>query len=264
MLLRRIIRFVKYSFWYRLYSIFRRFIPDRYFAFRYTGGWIYLNVRESFNMLQRALGIYERNKKQTLQHYLRPGMTFIDIGVNKGFFTLIAAKTVGQAGKVLAFEPSPDNCDWIRKSIALNNYQNAYVYEMALGHEDMRVSLHLGAKSGHHSLVTHSKNIETDTIEVQMRSLDSILDELQINSIDIIKIDVEGAEQLVLEGAKRTLSSNPNLILLMDLHSHLGVDMTKVYDTLQQVGFSIYEMKPPWDNPIDCSVGLTEWLAKRE
>lgn len=71
-------------------------------------------------MLSRALGLYEPEKTHELCSLLRPGMTFIDVGANKGDFTLLAAKCVGETGRVIAFEPAPENCKWIRESIAAN------------------------------------------------------------------------------------------------------------------------------------------------
>jgi hypothetical protein len=66
-------------------------IPDRYFPYRLAGGRIYLNVKESPMMLARAFGMYEVEKMEAVRVLLRPGATFVDVGANKGDFTLLAA-----------------------------------------------------------------------------------------------------------------------------------------------------------------------------
>src|SRR5262245_25241322 len=94
------------------------------------GGTIYLDIGESKMMRARALGRYESKKMSLVRNWLEPGATFIDVGSNKGDFTLLAAKVVGSDGRVLSFEPEPNNCYWIRKSIEANRYENIRLYDV--------------------------------------------------------------------------------------------------------------------------------------
>ena len=77
---------------YRVYRLLSRLAPDRYEVFRVDGGLIYLNLHESAAMVQRAMRTYEPAKHALISRHLRPGMTFIDVGANKGDFTLLAAR----------------------------------------------------------------------------------------------------------------------------------------------------------------------------
>lgn len=221
------------------------FFPDEYFNFPFIGGKIYLNVKESSMMLARALGIYEPDKTQTICSQLKPGQIFIDVGCNKGDFSLLAAKIIGKTGSVLAFEPEPDNCQWIEKSIKLNNYGNIKLFPLALGDKNEDAQLYLGEKSGWHSLVSNPGNAQKSTIEVKKRTLDSILDEVGNTCVDMIKIDVEGAEMEVLKGASEMFKNNPDLIVLLDLHPHMGVNPVEVCDFLTEKGFNVLSMKAP-------------------
>ncbi|MDA1051696.1 MAG: hypothetical protein O3C40_14600 [Planctomycetota bacterium] len=83
----------------------------------YLGGKIFLDIDESPMMRARVEGTYEPLKTRALQSLLTPGMTFVDVGTNKGYFALLAAKLLRGTGRVLVFEPEPWNCQCIRRSV---------------------------------------------------------------------------------------------------------------------------------------------------
>jgi FkbM family methyltransferase len=218
----------------------RWLLPDRHFAFRTASGRIYLNPRESMMMLERIFGFYEPEKFEALGSTLKPGSVFVDVGGNKGDFALYAARLVGKTGRVFCFEPEPANVQWIRRSAELNGYSHLCVYEAALADYDGRANLHLGAKSGFHTLLAGQPNRDLSTIEVDILRLDTALrDEKRI---DVIKIDVEGAELEVLRGAQTTLRANPEVILLLDLHPKLGVNPKEVIQFLSSLRLDAYKL----------------------
>jgi len=247
----------------RNYQGLAQFFPDEHLLFPFKGGKIHLNIKESHMMLARALGIYEPDKTQTICTLLKPGMTFIDIGSNKGDFSLLAAKVVEETGKVLAFEPEPDNCHWMRRSMDVNEYRNIALYDIALGDTNEQTQLYLGEKSGWHSLIPSSISPDQDAINVQMKTLDDMLTGIDCKHVDMIKIDVEGAELKVLEGAKSTFSNNKEIILLIDIHPQLGVDPAKICNFLETHGFSIHDIKYPHGKLNHVAPDLQEILAKR-
>ncbi len=247
----------------RNYPGLQPFFPDEYFNFPFIGGNIYLNVKESRMMLARALGIYESEKTQTICAMLKPDQSFIDVGCNKGDFSLLAAKIIGKDGSVLAFEPEPDNCQWVEKNISLNGYENIKLFQLALGDKNEDAQLYLGEKSGWHSLVSNPACTQKSTIEVKKRTLDSILEDAGNPRVDMIKIDVEGAEMEVLQGASTIFGNNPDLIVLLDLHPHMGVDPVEVCDFLAEKGFEILNMKEPHSPLVNIDKMTTEILAIR-
>jgi FkbM family methyltransferase len=224
-------------------------VEERYRPYEFAGGLIYLDVDESPMMRARAEGRFEPEKTAALQRLLEPGMTFVDVGANKGDFSLIAARTMNDEGRVLAFEPSPDNCVWIRKSIELNGYRSIVLHELALSDVEGHVPLYLGERSGWHSLVRGEHAGES--IEVEARTLDSVLAGTGDAHVDVLKIDVEGAELQVLGGAERTLAEQPPRAVLVDLHPARGVDPAEVAAILAGHGFSFRE-------PGDIDVQLSE------
>ena len=216
-------------------------------------------------MLARILGLYEVNKHKVIKSLLRPGNTFIDIGVNKGDFSLLAAKIVGKAGHILSFEPEPTNVRWTKKSIALNEYNNIQIFEIALSDGNGTAKLYLGKKSGLHTLVPNRRARDCGIINVMTKTLDRFFEEVEFNfSIDMIKIDVEGSEMQVLRGARRVLSENNNVMLLIDIHPRLGVNPENVCNYLIEEGFSIFHERPPFSVPVTkYSRHLTSIFARR-
>lgn len=245
------------------YPGLRPFFPDKYLAYPFSGGQLYLNIKESQMMLARALDIYEPDKTQAIRDLLKSGQTFIDVGGNKGDFSLLAANIVGPDGRVLTFEPEPDNCHWIKNSTQLNQYNNIQLFDIALSDNNEVAQLFIGEKSGWHSLISSQGNTDNRTIEVETHRLDSVLERIDIQHVDMIKIDVEGAEMAVLNGAEELLDNNPELILLLDLHPHMGVDPDVICKLLTRKGFRIHSIKHPHEELTLINNTTTEILAKR-
>lgn len=200
---------------YRVYRLLSRLAPDRYEIFRVDGGLIYLNLHESAAMVQRAMRTYEPAKHALILRHLRPGMTFIDVGANKGDFTLLAARLTGPAGRVISIEPEPENHSVLRRSIELNDYANITVLQVALSDSDATADLQIGSTSGSHTLSPEFNGLRA--VSVPTRTLDTVVADHRLSSVDMIKIDVQGFELAVLRGAAQALKANPRIILLLDL-----------------------------------------------
>jgi FkbM family methyltransferase len=200
---------------YRVYRLLSRMAADRYEIYRVEGGLIYLNLHESAAMVQRAMSAYEPAKHALIRRHLRPGMTFIDVGANKGDFTLLAARLAGNSGTVISIEPAPENHSVLQRSIELNDYTNIRVLQVALSDRDGTANLQIGSTSGSHTLSPEFNGLRT--VAVPTRTLDGVVAEQQLGSVDMIKIDVQGLELAVLRGASQTLRANPGIILLLDL-----------------------------------------------
>jgi FkbM family methyltransferase len=246
---------------YRVYRLLSRLAPDRYERYRVEGGLIHLNLRESPMMVQRAMGVYEQGKTKLILRLLRPGMTFIDVGANKGDFTLLAAKAVGPAGTVISIEPEPENYAYLRASIELNGYRNIRTFALALSDSNGTAKLRLAPKSGAHTLSPDQK-IGNNTIPIATATLDSLLDRCGIARVDLIKIDVQGWELQVLRGAHRTLCSNPAAVVLLDLPKQPG-KRSAIGEYAAELGLKLYrdfEFSAPM---MAVPPGITEIVAMR-
>ena len=135
---------------------------------------------------------------------------FLDIGANMGKYSILVGKELGDRGRVLAFEPLPKNYEMLKKNITLNNLKNVAALDTACGSENKSSDLFIDSRNtGGHSLVR-----ETDQkIRINVKKLDNIIEDLKLNRIDLIKIDVEGAESDVLKGAVATVKKfRPKII----------------------------------------------------
>jgi len=149
-----------------------------------------------------AAGVYEPHMRAFYESHLKPGMTFVDVGANVGMFTALAAKLVGELGRVIAFEPNSENCRLILMSARLNGFNNVKLIPIAL-HHVVGYALFtsaIGTNGGFLPSVDASLSNPTCTVVPTMK-----LDDLIDGDVDFIKMDVEGAEGLVIKGAVRTI-----------------------------------------------------------
>ena len=246
-----------------IYHLFSRFIPDRHFPVSFPGGKIYLDFRESHRMLSRVAGLYEPLKRKAIHALLKKGQTFVDVGSNKGDYTLIGAKIVGDSGKVLSFEPEPSNVFWLNKSIDLNGYRNIILFDITLSDFNGTSTLFLSDQSDWHSLLNLEGVCNKGNTVIKVRTLDGILDETNQAKVDMIKIDVEGAELQVIKGAKETLLNNESIIILLDVHPQRGINPFEVADSLTELGFNLYQMAPPYNLPLKVDGETRELIACR-
>jgi FkbM family methyltransferase len=150
-------------------------------------------------------GNFEESERRFIQGFLKPGMTVLDIGAHHGFYTVLAAKMVGPAGRVMSFEPSPRERERLLAHLRLNRIlERVSVFPIALGRETAESTLYVvaGRDTGCNSLRPPAVTEPTRAVQVQVTSLDALLVEQNVPHVDFIKMDVEGAELDVLNGAE--------------------------------------------------------------
>jgi FkbM family methyltransferase len=150
-------------------------------------------------------GVYEPELTQRIQNIVKPGMTCYDCGANVGYYTLLFSQLVGASGHVFSFEPLPANAEYLRKHVVINKRSNVTIVEGALA--DYNGQARLSSDGSASSLGPGG------SIEVACRSIDS----LELPPPDLMKIDVEGAEELLVKGAEQTILRHRPTIL-MSLH----------------------------------------------
>ncbi|HEV2147383.1 MAG TPA: FkbM family methyltransferase [Longimicrobiaceae bacterium] len=193
------------------------------------------------------LGAFEPQETAAVRRWLRPGMTFVDVGANVGYFTLLAASRVGETGRVFAVEPSPYAHDRLNAAVSANRLAQVRTFRMGLSSTEGELNLYLPPESdGFHSPTMSASSWET--LRVPVRRLDDCLDEWGVRSVDLIKLDVEGHEAHVLEGAAGALETGRVRAVLCEFNDHWlrqqGSSPRALHDTLVRAGFVDQEGVP--------------------
>lgn len=166
-------------------------------------------------------GYHHASELAYLKNYLEPHMTFVDVGANQGEFTVVGAKCVS-SGRVLAFEPEPSTYRWLQKNVRTNGFSNVECHNIGLGRADETVPLYDPSErmktgiinEGLFSSVIVGEGRKEAVADMRLRRLDDVVRESNLDRLDFMKIDVEGGELAVLEGACESLERfRPQLIL---------------------------------------------------
>lgn len=179
-----------------------------------------------------------------VEFYVNKGYGVIDIGANIGLHSLTAAG-VRKDVEIYAFEPEPNNYFNFIQNITLNNFKTIRPFNVGLGDQLAILSLNINGdwNKGKHSLVKEFAN--KDTVTVPVFTLDSFKNTIISESL-FVKIDVEGFEKQVIEGAKAILKEKKNIILCIELVSgnNSKDSCQDILDTLAGYGFKkLYKFK---------------------
>jgi FkbM family methyltransferase len=201
-------------------------------------------------------GRYEPNEFCLLQRILKPGMTFIDAGANMGLYSVFAARRVGPRGKVLALEPSAREFEILQKNVKLNLLTNVITIRKALADRASDVDLSVAplGKSGHNTLGAFGYDTALDHRErVQADRLDDVVYSEGLTRVDVIKMDIEGAEMAALRGAEETLRQfKPVLLIELSDRSlqHQGTGSGEVLGWLEHLGYRMFSFDPATGSPV--------------
>ena len=183
-------------------------------------------------------GTYESNCAQKLIENLRQGSVCVDVGANLGYFSILMSRLVGEEGQIFAFEPMPDTYEILCKNINLNHICNTKTVRAALSHESGSVRLFTGPSerlSKTASMVGYRLEGDRRATVVPSIRLDDYFVGLK-RLPDLIKMDVEGAEASVLNGARNTIAQG-RPILLVEIHAWGSVESQQVLDLFAEFGY---------------------------
>lgn len=193
-------------------------------------------------------GWYETGETRVVYEKITSGQTVLDIGANIGYFTLKFARLVGPNGKVYAFEPDPNTFLILKKNIDVNGYRNVVLESMAVSNKSSSAFLQRDKYNNLDHRLAYNSRGEAD-LPIQAVSLDDYFQSTPV-AIDFIKMDIQGAELLALDGMQKILSCSKSIRLLtefwpMGLEQCSGKDSAMLYlQKLHDLGFDIFEINP--------------------
>jgi len=195
-------------------------------------------------------GVYEKAETKFFYTACHDGMTFLDVGANIGYYTALAARIVGPNGNVIALEPDPESYQYLEQTIKANAVGNVRAFQIAASDSPATLPLFISKDNrGDNRLYAPAE--KRPQIEVEARPIDELLSENNINTVDLIKIDVQGYEPKVIAGLKKTITGSPNITILMEFWpkgiAEAGGDAKKFLDDLRKLGLTLFELKSEGD-----------------
>lgn len=208
-----------------------------------------VDISKSMGAAFYWMGFHELNESRFLHSFLKPGMTLIDIGANQGEFALFAAKRL-TSGEVLAFEPMNVFYELLTENITLNNFTNVKAFHFGLSDVEKRVPIYLGSAGAgeHEGLGTIFQSEQRNRLvqEIEIKIFDDFIAKKSLASIDFIKIDVEGAELMVLNGARKSIEKfRPPVMIEMneDTFRSAGYSSKEIREYFKSLHYSMYQIR---------------------
>jgi FkbM family methyltransferase len=180
---------------------------------------------------------YEPDDADYLASLIRPDDICFDIGGNTGLYTMLMANRA-RNGEVHSFEPVPLNRHLLAAGVHLNGFTNVVVNECAVGDQNGEMGFSEASDGAYSSLVPVGRKQERTTLKVSVRTLDSYVSEENVPHVDVMKVDVEGAEPLVLKGGSALFASKatqPRVVMLELLDINLSTYGVTVQDIVAQM-----------------------------
>jgi FkbM family methyltransferase len=191
-------------------------------------------------------GCWEWGTYGFLDQWLAPGMTVIDAGANIGQYAMLASAKVGPRGRVHCFEPHPGVYEVLRRNLDRAGCANVVARPLALADAPGRRDLYLHpiGNVGATSLRPLDAGQPGHRVRVRTTTLDAYVRSRRLGRVDLVKIDVEGAELELLDGAARTLDASPEIVLVVELMQEnarrFGHSVEDIEARLRGLGFRLF------------------------
>ena len=190
---------------------------------------------------------YELRESRWVCQTIQPGMVFLDVGANVGYYSLLLAPRVGPTGAIHAFEPVSSSYEIFCRNVQRSDLKNVVVNRLIVSDSPGKKVINVGAddNAGTASLsIVSRRDRLTETVESV--TLDDYVREQNLPRVDAIKIDVQGHEMPVLKGALGTLRQRKPLVLI-EIHTPslrgAGSSREEVYDLLEHEGFEAFRVQ---------------------
>lgn len=216
---------------------------------------------------------WEIHETHTLLNILKPGQTLIDVGANIGYYSIVSAARLGKNGRVVSFEPDPQNFNLLLENIKQNHFKQIHAFNIGLSNQKTNLPLYRSADNrGDHRLFETPQHIASDVIALD--SGDNVLLERNASishlTVHCIKIDTQGYEYSIIDGLHKTITANQK-------HLHMLVEFwpwglrknqtsaTELLKLLQQYNMNIHILDHVQGGIYSSRLSdLQDWLAEVE
>ena len=237
----------KFPFLWRIYRFCQLHLMKGVALCEVDGRKMYVNLdNRSVDVQLFLAGFYEDEQTEVdlLKSILGEGMTFVDDGAHIGYYALLASKIVGPSGRVIAFEPDPDNFKLMSDSIRINRYANVEAVQKAVSSKSGKAKLYLCDNSSGDRRIFESNDGRT-AIEVETTALDDFF-KGRDSKVDVLKMDIEGAEVAALQGMRGLLERNPDVKVITEFYpsaiTTFGFSPRGYLEEFVKMGYKIYNI----------------------
>lgn len=214
-------------------SLYKTFFNDKF--------WLSNNPEAYVDKCIRETSVFEGYSTKAVKKLIKNGDIILDVGANIGYYSVIMSKLIGNDGKIYSFEPTKYFRDVLEVNLKINSITNVTVLSYGLSDFKKSLEIQIGSSSASLHNTSEKEDLLRETIELNV--LDEVINELDINRIDFIKIDVDGHEPAFLKGALKTIEKYKPIVLLEVMHLNYlnyGISAWDFYDYLKQLGFHIF------------------------
>jgi FkbM family methyltransferase len=192
---------------------------------------------------------FEPEATNILGNLVKAGQTVVDVGANFGWYTTLFSRCVGSTGRVHAFEPVPTTYERLQENLGLNQLQDfVSATRSAVGEAPGQAKMHIFKNlSSANASMSALDQKEYDVVEAPIIRLDDYLKDNGVRHVDFLKVDVEGAELMVLKGARGLLAAPDAPLIMVEINDEtskaFGFRKEEIWDLLVELGYgSFYEI----------------------
>jgi FkbM family methyltransferase len=186
-----------------------------------------------------VFGVYEPFETELVRNHLAPGNVVLDVGAHIGYYTLLSSKLVGPAGRVYAFEPTPDTFAILERNARTNERTNVTPVNAACGAHSGTATLYLNPANAGDNHLFSAEDSAGPPVAVRIVAVDDYLP--ADTTVDFVKMDVQGWEPAALRGMERTLSRGPRVTMMCEFWPsgmrRAGFDPEAFLGQLEDLGF---------------------------
>jgi FkbM family methyltransferase len=252
-------------------------IPGRYFAVQTSARWltseapvlarapngleVELDLRDD---LQRLVffGLYEAEETRFFLSRVKRGDIVMDVGANVGYYALLASTAVGPDGMVHAFEPIPGNARALTRNVERCGIENVKINVAAVSDgsaRELTLYMRAGASNSGWASIAKSATRENAPITVPAITIDEYVQKERLSRVDLVKLDVEGAEANVLRGGRTTFTREDAPDLICEINPFLlhrtGSTPAALVEAVRAFGYDVYDISARGATPFRGTVG---------
>jgi FkbM family methyltransferase len=221
------------------------------------------------SLVQRSLyflGVYEIHETRWLLSEVKPDWTVLDVGANFGYYSLLIAKASEGTATIHAFEPASTVFATLKANAEANGYANFHPHAMALSNQDAELELVMppaGNEGIGHLRGREDGPVQGRVEKIKAMRMDTFARQEGLKRLDFIKIDVEGAESLVLEGARETIARfKPRLLVEINpgALAGFGVSADWLIEQIRSQGYDLFRLERAQLKPLTEASGIGDYV----